>query len=86
MFLGLWTLRFPSTSGAEAAAALRLFRGVTVSTSTLYREWQRIGMPRKLMKRYAETRDEQSRIDWFVNPPNLALPKHQRGVFGVDAA
>lgn len=83
-FLALWTMMFPTVSGAEAAAALRMHRGIAVSESTVYREWDRLHMPRKILRLLSAARSEPSRIAWWTNPPNLGLAKHQRGVRGVN--
>lgn len=53
LFLWLWTMQFPATSCKEAMTAISMFRGVTISESTVCREWARLGLSRKIMICYS---------------------------------
>lgn len=84
--LYLFTMIAPDCSRPECVAFLRAFRGINVSVTCITNEWHRLRMSRKLMKYYSEHRDEESRISWWINPPDLRLPRRLQGIAGVPHA
>ena len=84
--LYLFTMIAPDCSRPECVAFLRVFRGINVSVTCITNEWHRLRMSRKLMKYYSEHRDEESRISWWINPPDLRLPRRLQGIAGVPHA
>ena len=88
-FLHMFYLAFPTTYLYEAQAAVELFRGVTVSVSTVWRELDRLGLTRKAMKYYSTERREWSRVLWWTALPGAvdaagnAVAMDRRGLRGV---
>ena len=85
----MFYLAFPTTYLYEAQAAVELFRGVTVSVSTVWRELDRLGLTRKAMKYYSTERREWSRVLWWTALPGAvdaagnAVAMDRRGLRGV---
>jgi transposase len=80
--LRVLTLARPDLRREEARQALLETTGRTYSLSTISRRWRTLGFTHKRLRKYARNRDEQRRVNFWVNPPDN-LPRGVAGVFGV---
>jgi transposase len=65
-------INYPQAKNEEVRAFLKASSTaqISVSSSTISTELQRLGMSGKLMKYFSANRDEADRVNFWCNPPN----------------